>query len=135
MRMILLVVVCFSGAWYFFSGDASRFVTLPPADGHGINSVYIVAPENCPSDAAQRADGLARDLGTAGINPVRTELVDFGQLRAQAQADSMPQSMIDQALRINNIMTGTLPIVFVRGRAKNNPTLKEVVAEYKRTAR
>jgi hypothetical protein len=31
---------------------------------------------------------------------------------------------------MNAVMTGPLPIVFVRGRAKGNPTIKEVVAEF-----
>jgi hypothetical protein len=36
--------------------------------------------------------------------------------------------------RVMSVMNSPLPIVFVRGKAKSNPSLEEVVAEYKTTS-
>jgi hypothetical protein len=33
-------------------------------------------------------------------------------------------------VRLNSVMNGELPIVFVNGRGKANPTLEEVIAEF-----
>jgi hypothetical protein len=139
MRVLLLIVtLSLSAAGYLFWKkadrlDANGFVTLPAADGHDDQHVYIVAPQNCPGDAAQRAEQMAGQLGISGIPAVRTHSVDFSQLRAQARANQLSESMIKQAQRMNDIMQGPLPIVFVRGRAKNNPAPEEVISEYKRT--
>jgi hypothetical protein len=40
-----------------------------------------------------------------------------------------------EAERVQTVMNGELPIVIVRGRAKANPTLAEVMAEYRATGR
>jgi hypothetical protein len=39
------------------------------------------------------------------------------------------------ANRVTSVMNGELPIVFVHGKAKSNPTLDEVAAEYRGAAR
>jgi hypothetical protein len=35
--------------------------------------------------------------------------------------------------RLNTVMTGELPIVLIDGMGKANPSIEDVVAEYKRT--
>jgi len=99
--------------------SASRgFVPLPSFAGSSGRAVVIFAPENCPEDAGRRADALADSLGRSGVPVSRLSHVSFNV------------SSPDEASRINAVMTGTIPIVVVRGRAKANPSLDEVLAEY-----
>jgi hypothetical protein len=101
------------------------FITLPPVTGASTTAVLVVAAENCPEDAAQRADRLAEQLARDGVPVARVHNVSFDI----ANGDS---SAADQVM---SVMNNDLPIVFVRGKAKSNPTLEEVAAEYKATAR
>lgn len=103
------------------AGAASRgFVPLPAFAGSSGRAVVIFAPENCPEDAGRRADALADQLGRSGVPVSRLSHVSF------TMNDADPATV----QRINAVMTGTIPIVVVRGRAKANPTLDEVMAEY-----
>lgn len=108
------------------AGGASRgFVALPGFAGSSNRAVVIFAPENCPEDAGRRADALADQLGRSGVPVSRLSHVSF------AMTDADPATV----QRINAVMTGTIPIVVVRGRAKANPSLDEVLAEYSAAAR
>ena len=99
--------------------SASRgFAPLPSFAGSSGRAVVIFAPENCPEDAGRRADALAEALSRSGVPVSRLNHVSFNV------------SSPDEASRINAVMTGTIPIVVVRGRAKANPSLDEVLAEY-----
>ncbi|TAK62730.1 hypothetical protein [Methylobacter sp.] len=97
----------------------SGFVSLPPMEGESSDAVLVVAAENCPHEDAQRADNLAQALSEKGIPVVRTHNISFNHISSNKEAE-----------RITSVMNGSLPIVFVDGRAKSNPTLEEVVAEY-----
>lgn len=105
---------------YGDSGDYG-FVALPPVAGASANTVLVIAAQNCPHEDAQRADSLAEGIAGNGIRVVRAQDVSF----EFASADS---SMTE---RIMSIMNGPLPIVIVNGRAKSNPSLDEVIAEYR----
>ena len=130
----LLIIVGIAGAGYQYwkqhhppvsaTAETSRtgFVTLPPVDGQRSRTVFVIAAQNCPHEEAQRADRLADDLSRQGIPVQRTESAHFG-------FSGPPDS--DTLDRINAIMTGPLPIVFVDGRAKSNPSLEDVVAEFR----
>jgi hypothetical protein len=96
------------------------FVALPAMNNVDPRQVVVFAPENCPSDKAQQADDLARQLAARSIPAVRSHDVSF--------ASSDPDPAI--GIRLNSVMNGDLPIVFVKGKGKANPTLDEVVAEY-----
>jgi hypothetical protein len=102
--------------------SANGFVAVPPADGASDNAVTVLAAENCPEDAARRADALVSDLGRKGIPVVRAHRVSF----TMAGPDSAAA-----AQRVTAIMNGELPVVLVRGKARSNPTLEEVIAEYR----
>lgn len=122
----LVLVVAIGAAAYFYwqhdSGSSPRgFVSLPQVRGQSPASVLVVAAENCPHEDAQRADQLARDLSKNGLPVVRIHNVGF----------DFPGKERPNIDRINAVMSGSLPIVFVHGRAKANPTLAEVLAEYK----
>ena len=126
-KIIVIFAVSVAGYQYWtshHSGTASApggFVTLPPANGQTPDNVYVVAAQNCPRAAAQRADRLAEALAGKGIPVVRTSNVMFAATRDRSVYDQM-----------SAVMTGQLPIVFVRGRAKPNPSLDEVVTEFGR---
>ena len=98
------------------------FASLPPVNGQTSRKVYVLAPENCPSEAAKRADRLAADLSRKGI-PV--ERISRARFSFSSQLESNVQT------RMSEIMEGPLPIVFADGRAKSNPSLDEVVAEFR----
>jgi hypothetical protein len=103
--------------------EASRsrgFVPLPAFAGSSGRAVVIFAPENCPEDAGRRADALADSLGRSGVPVSRMSHVSF------TMTDADPSTV----QRVNAVMTGTIPIVVVRGRGKANPSLDEVLAEY-----
>jgi hypothetical protein len=104
------------------SSDANGFVDVPSPVNQDSDTIYVVAAQNCPHAAAQQADRLARELGAQGIPVVRTSQVAF---RPQ-QVDRATMS------RLNVVMNGPLPLVFIHGRAAPNPELSRVVAEYNR---
>jgi hypothetical protein len=102
------------------------FISVLMPDGARPNTVIILAPQNCPSDAAQRADSLATRLTKAGIPNTRSD--SFAANIAEPTKDQ--QAAVKRAV---NILNGGVPAVFVNGMAKANPNFDEVVAEYQRT--
>ena len=101
-------------------GGNHGFVQIPAPDGQAGSGIVIFAPRNCPSDAAQRAEALARHLSAEGVPYKRSESAEFGSLSSQ-----------DEATKVMSVMNGPIPVVFVNGKAKANPTPAEVVAEYR----
>lgn len=102
------------------SSSAHGFVEMPLPDGQSGSGVVIFAPIDCPSDAAQRAEALARHLSAQGVPYVRSQDANFGSLSSQEEAN-----------RVMSVMQGGIPVVFVRTRAKANPSPDDVVAEYR----
>jgi hypothetical protein len=96
------------------------FVEIPAPDGQADRGVIIFAPADCPSDAAQRAEALARHLSAQGVPYLRSQNAEFGSLASQ-----------DEVSKVLSVMNGPVPVVFVNGKAKANPTPEEVVAEYR----
>jgi hypothetical protein len=101
--------------------DDGSFVELPLPDGVSARGVVIFAPQDCPSEAAQRARQLASTLSAQNIPYRETSSADFSALSSQEEAE-----------RVMAVMEGPIPIVYVNGRAKANPTVEQVVAEYRR---
>ncbi len=101
------------------AASGSTFVALPPAEGHVPDTVVVLAPENCTRDEARRAEQLTRDLSSQGVRVVKTNNIGFANLQP------------GQVQQVNAVMSGPIPIVFVRGKAKANPTLDEVIAQYR----
>ncbi|HET7776102.1 MAG TPA: hypothetical protein VFK74_07030 [Azospira sp.] len=116
-----------SGASVATATAASRnaggngFVDLPATPEIPRRGVIIFAPENCSSEAAQQADALAADLAAQGIPYSRAHQVNF-------TFDNPDPAAVE---RLTAVMNGTVPIVFVHGRGKANPTTAEVLAEYR----
>ncbi len=103
------------------SSSSNGFVLLPGTSTTASNAVQVIAAEDCPEEAARRADSLAEQLSSKGIPVTRTHSISF----TVASGDPA------DAQRISSIMSGELPIVLVRGKARSNPSLDEVVAEYR----
>ena len=101
------------------------FVSVAMPDGAAPNAVVVLAPLNCPSDGAQRADSLASELESRRIPVVRTS-----RYSARSEGfDPDRKASLDRAVAVLN---GEVPAVFVNGMAKSNPSVDEVVAEYRR---
>jgi hypothetical protein len=103
------------------SASSNGFVLLPGTSTTASSAVQVIAAEDCPEEAAQRANSLAEQLSSKGIPVTRTHSISF-TVTSGDPAD---------AQRISSIMSGELPIVLVRGKARSNPSLDEVIAEYR----
>ncbi|TAK76624.1 MAG: hypothetical protein EPO12_16235 [Aquabacterium sp.] len=90
------------------------------------NVVLILAPIDCPSDAAQRADALASELTRRGIPNERGASFSLSLNDPNAEE----RAAADRAVAVLN---GTIPAVFINGMGKANPSADEVAAEFTRT--
>jgi hypothetical protein len=137
MRFLqLMVVLCVAyGGYHYWQQhqtakqlkmmtNSNGFVEVPLPDGQDPNTVYVVAAENCPHEEAQRADRLFESLSRENVSVQRTHNVGFSSIKDMSEAE-----------RVSAIMNGELPIVFVHGRAKANPSLDDVTAEVRLSAR
>lgn len=130
-RILLLSLITF-GAWHHYhksSGDhvlnlgeasPNGFFAMPSPENADKSQVIIFAPIGCPREAGQRAAALAESLGQQNIPIVQSDSANF------ELADATPALL----QRVDTVMKGEIPIVFVKGKAKANPTLAEVLAEY-----
>lgn len=133
MNKLIIAAVIGAGAVFWWSSRTDMgpmtpngFVTATMPDGAPDNTVIILAPLNCPSDAAQRAAALARGLKEAGVP---SALSSSYSVDIEDPTDEQRLGM-ERAVAV---MNETIPAVFVNGLAKANPTLEQVIAEYRRT--
>jgi hypothetical protein len=136
VRFLVLLAIVWFGVHWWQGRDSSPavseeespngFVSVAMPDGTPPNTVVILAPINCPSAAAQRADALAEQLTRRGIPNIRSSHF------SASSADPSPEhrSRLDRSVTILN---GEVPAVFVNGLAKSNPLADEVISEYART--
>jgi len=134
LRALIIVGIVCAGLQYWnrhqaalalaAATDENGFLELPPTDGQKPDTVYVIAALNCPHEDAQRADRLAEELNGKGIPAIRTDHVNFQWTDVDTSAAH------EYADRTNAVMNGRLPIAFVRGRAKSDATLDQVVAEF-----
>jgi len=94
-------------------------------DGIDPQVMTVLMPCSCPLEAGQRGRALVEKMKAANI-PVtasnRASAAVNGRTREEVQA---------QLDRMNRVMNGETPIVFYRGRAKNNPSFEDVQLEYR----
>jgi hypothetical protein len=84
--------------------------------------VVVFAPAHCTQAEGLRADEMMRQLEANGIPASRASSANFS-------TDGMtPEGMQN----LNSVMAGALPAVFVKGTGKANPSVEEVIAQYKR---
>jgi len=123
---LMFVIAC--AVYYQWEKPQStgRFVQMPPMDVGGGDGVVILGPANCSSAGAQRADSLAKALEKRGIPHTRSN--QMGMLSGERPSK-------EQMDKVKAVMGGEVPIVFIRGRAKANPSLDEVLSEYRSGSR
>jgi len=88
--------------------------------------VLILRPANCPSEQAQRADALERELTRRGIPHKVGDTMSIHD-------DSPTQESVDDHNRAMQVFNQGAPAVYINGRGKSNPSADEVEVEYKRT--
>lgn len=98
-----------------------------PLDGVDPLVMTVLMPCGCPLEAGQRGRALVAKLKAANI-PVTASAEAHATInaRSKAELDAKMQMM-------NSLMGGETPIVLYKGRAKNNPTFEDVLAEYRAT--
>lgn len=109
------------GAQVAVSSKGTGFVPMQRPMGAPSNAVLIFAPPNCPSDMSKRATALGRRLEELEIPHVRLDEASF----------DIDGSDSELMARFKQVMEGDGPPVFVRNKAKANPSIEEVVAEYR----
>jgi hypothetical protein len=126
--LIAILAVCYSvGHWFHASPSGSstnvsgEFISIPLPVGVDAKAVVIYAALNCPRAGARRADELERELTRQGIACSRSNTLEF-----RVSAKDLPQME-----KVKDLMNGEIPLVLVKGRAKNNPSLDEIIKEYK----
>jgi hypothetical protein len=94
------------------------FVPLPQPKIGSQGRVVVFAPDNCSREEGRKSDELVRELERQKIPHVRSSTASFEAADPAAFG------------RLSGVMNGKAPIVFINGRGKSNPSLKEVLAEY-----
>lgn len=137
MRLLtfLLLLACV-GAYRWWDGQGGNngghvanqngFVPVQMPDGAPQRVVLVLAPPDCPSDEAQRADSLARHLSAQGIPVRKGSSISFNVVNPTADQ----RAGVERAVAVFN---RGAPAVFVNGMAMANPTPAQVIAEYHRT--
>ena len=135
---VVLLCVCAFGAYRWWDGkreadlpamaNQNGFVPVEMPDGMSRDAVIILAPPNCPSDEAQRAEAIADYLGGQGIPVARKSSMSF----AITNPTDEQEAGVDRAVAVFN---GGAPAVFINGMAMSNPTPAQAAAEYRRTKR
>jgi hypothetical protein len=101
--------------------SANGFAPLPAPFIGPADRLLILAPPHCPSQEGHRADELVRQFNQDGIPCIRS---------GNASIASAREPTDDETSRLNSIMMGPLPIVFINGRVRNNPSIGEIKSEY-----
>jgi hypothetical protein len=102
------------------------FVQTGDVDASVKDVVLILRPDHCPSDEAQRADALDRELTRRGIPHTvgaSMSISDDHPTEASVAAHNRAVAVFNQGA----------PAVYINGFGKSNPTADEVAAEFKRT--
>ena len=128
--LALVAAVALAIHWWRGRGEGiggatspNGFVSVVMPNAAPRNTVIIFAPLNCPSDGAQRADALGNELTSRGVPNVRSD---------SYQAEVTNPTANDEANlnHTHDVINAGVPVVFINGRGRANPTLKEVIAEY-----
>lgn len=140
MRLVAVVLVGLGlfGGYQWWKGQEDHaaastpnpngFVRVEMPDGASRNTVLVLAPPNCPSEQARRAESLVASLASQGIPVTRGSGIGF------EVADPTPEQIAGIERAVAVFQKGA-PAVFVNGMAMSNPTASQVVAEYRGTRR
>ncbi len=90
------------------------------------DTVLVLAPPNCPSEQAQRAEALIRELTDIGIPVKRGSSFSFNiENPSQEQRTAVDRTV--------EVFQQGAPAVFINGMGMSNPTTSQVVAVYRST--
>jgi hypothetical protein len=106
--------------------QASRagFVDAFHLNGIDPRVMTVLMPCGCPLEAGQRGRALVAKLKAANIPVTASD-------RAEATVSGRTREDVEAQMELmNRVMGGQTPIVFYRGRAKNNPSFEDVKLEY-----
>jgi hypothetical protein len=125
VKLLFVGGFCLLVAGYVFQGGNRKsaiasFVAVAAPDQAEPAQVLVIGP-TCNSVAGVRTRQLADRLAQAQIPYKHTDSFSFSV--------SNPEDF-QGISRLNQVMQGDAPVVFVNGRAKANPQFEEVVAEY-----
>ncbi len=102
--------------------NQTGFVKAAMPDGAIANEVLIVGPE-CDRPEGIRARTLASSLAKLNIPYRRTESISMN-------SDST-EDIFEAMERMDELMKGDSPVVFINAKGKANPTIDQVIAEYR----
>jgi hypothetical protein len=105
------------------AGDSNGFVAVVTQAGALSDTAVILAPLNCSSAQAKRADTMTEQLEKMGIPATRSN---------SYSATIHDRNLMPLLTRTNQVLGGEIPIVIINGMAKANPTVDEVTAEFRR---
>ncbi len=137
---ILLIAAGLAGAYNWWSkrtpandiapaaAEAGGFVSVEMPSGTPRNMVLVLAPPNCPSEQAQRAEALIRELTDMGIPVTRGSSFSFDIENPSAEQ----MAAVDRTVAV---FKQGAPAVFINGMGMSNPTTSQVVAVYRSTRR
>lgn len=134
---ILIVLACMFGAYRWWDGkERSReleaiasqngFVPVEMPMGAPAHTVLVLAPPNCPSDEAKRAEALVRALTDQGV-PVKQDSAMSFEITNPTDEQ---EAGVERAVAVFN---RGAPAVFVNGMGMSNPTAAQTIAEYRKT--
>ena len=134
---ILIVLACLFGAYRWWDGkERSReleaiasqngFVPVEMPIGAPAHTVLVLAPPNCPSDEAKRAEALVRALTDQGV-PVKQDSAMSFEITNPTDEQ---EAGVERAVAVFN---RGAPAVFVNGMGMSNPTAAQTIAEYRKT--
>lgn len=100
------------------------FIDAVEPNGIDPTVVTVFMPVGCPLEAGRRGRALIERIKAARI-PVTASS------SAQVTVNARTRAEYDAKMGLaNRVMGGETPIVFYRGRAKNNPSFEDVLLEY-----
>lgn len=93
----------------------------------GRDGIVILAPINCPSDQAKRADKLARELENMKIPVIRMNGYHY-QMDLSNYTEREANQIVN---RIYYVQKMPAPVVFVNGKVKSNASITDIINENK----
>lgn len=140
MRIVLWLAIAASlyGGWQWWQDRShapvanvepgpNGFVPVEMPSGAPRNAVLVLAPPNCPSDQARRAEALIAALSSQGIPVRRGSGIDYS---FSSPPTAEQRQRVDRAIQVFN---QGAPAVFINGMAMSNPTPEQAAAEYRRS--
>lgn len=134
LKIVLLFAVLF-GAYRWWDGNRKidldgmanqgGFVPVQMPDGAPPHAVLVLAPPNCPSEEARRAEALVQHLTEQGIPVTKGSSMSFEIVNPTDEQ----RAGVERAVAVFN---RGAPAVFIDGMAMSNPTPAQAVAEYRR---